>query len=185
MNSNHFFSALLVSCACLIIWRLIPPSVDANFTLSLSKSRDNIEKINQPRNVSDTRQLNIDRIELNLDNHFKHATLGALGWAEHFYADIESRFRVSEPGRFRFLVGSDDGFRLSIDGRLLCQYPTDRPYRKQSCYQTLSAGEHTLELSYFQGYGNAGLTLEASKDGDSKARFWGDKIEGIEYIQPQ
>ncbi|MDO3388299.1 PA14 domain-containing protein [Gilvimarinus sp. SDUM040013] len=184
MNCNTLFSVLLVGVVALIGYRLMPPMVEANFTLTLSKSRGNIEKINQPREISATETVAIDRVKLNEKSRFQHKKLGPLGWSEHFFADIVSRFVVEEEGRYRFLVGSDDGFRLAIDGRVLCQYATDRPFRKQSCYQSLGAGEHTLELNYFQGYGNAGLTLEAAKDGEQAPAYWGDDIAGIQYITP-
>lgn len=185
MNRNTIFSAVLFVTFAAIIYRLLPPWVEPNFLLRLSKNQEAIEQINQPRQISATRQIRIDRVELNKGNRFQHPKLGPLGWSENFFADIESRFNVTETGRYRFLVGSDDGFRLTIDGKLLCQYPGDRPFRKQSCYQTLTEGEHALELSYFQGYGNAGLTLEVARDGSQTTRYWGEDIEGIEYIRPQ
>ncbi|MBU2885648.1 serine protease [Gilvimarinus agarilyticus] len=184
INRNTIFSVLIAATVSVIIYRLIPPSVEPNFTLTLSKSRNNIVKINQPRTISESREMVIDRIELNERSRFQHPKLGPLGWSENFFADIESRFKVTESGRYRFLTGSDDGFRLAIDGNVLCQFPGDRPYRKQACYQTLEVGEHLLELNYFQGYGNAGLTLEVTKSDVKSPQFWGEKIEGIEYIQP-
>lgn len=185
MNSqNTVFSLLLAASIILIGYRLLPPQVDGNFTLTVSKNRTNIEKINQPRDISASKTRLIDKIKLHEGNRFAHKKLGPLGFGEHFFADITSTFTVSEDSRYRFLVGSDDGFRLAIDGRVLCQFATDRPFRKQSCYQTLSAGQHTLELNYFQGYGNAGLTLEAAKDGEQAPEYWGREISGIEYIAP-
>ncbi|UTF61494.1 PA14 domain-containing protein [Gilvimarinus sp. DA14] len=182
MSKNTIFSLLLFICALLIIVRVIPPSVDENLALVLSKSRSNITNINHSRNISDTRTVMIDKVELNQDNRFKHPVLGVLGWTEDFYADIESRFRVTEKGRYRFMVGSDDGFSLKIDNKRLCQYPKDRPFSKQSCYRLLDVGEHTLTLSYFQGFGNSGLTLEAGLANGAKPKFWGEDISGIEYI---
>lgn len=185
MNRNTVFSAVLLITLAAIIYRLLPPWVEPNFLLRLSKNEVAIEQIHQPRQISATRQVMIDRIELNKGNRFGHPKLGPLGWSENFFADLESRFTVTETGRYRFLVGSDDGFRLSIDGKLLCQFPGDRPFRKQSCYQTLTEGEHTLELHYFQGYGNSGLTLEVARDGEKTPRFWGEKVKGIAYIRPE
>ncbi len=182
MNKNTVFSLLLAGCALIIIVRVIPPSVDENLTLTLSKNRVNITGIDQPRNISESRTVRIDKVDLHHDNRFKHSVLGMLGWTEDFYADIETRFKVTETARYRFMVGSDDGFSLSIDGKRLCQYPKDRPFSKQSCYRELSAGQHTLTLSYFQGFGNSGLTLEAGRANGDKPKFWGEKIAGIDYL---
>ncbi|WP_020210227.1 PA14 domain-containing protein [Gilvimarinus chinensis] len=182
MNKNTVFSVLLASCALLIIVRVLPPSVDENLTLVLSKSQINITAINAKRDISATRTVMIDKLDLHHNNRFKHPKLGMLGWTEDFYADIETRFEVKKPDRYRFMVGSDDGFSLSIDGKRLCHYPKDRPFSKQSCYRELSAGPHTLTLSYFQGFGNSGLTLEAGRANGDKPKFWGEKIAGIEYL---
>ncbi|MDO3382902.1 PA14 domain-containing protein [Gilvimarinus algae] len=182
MTKNSLLSLLLIGFAVLVVIRLIPPSVDEILEMTLSKNAENITAITQARNITETRTLMIDKVELNHNNRFGHSVLGPLGWSEHFFADIETRFRVAEKARYRFMVGSDDGFRLSIDGKLLCQHVKDRPFRKQSCYQTLEEGEYQLSLSYFQGYGNAGLTLEAGRDSGDKPVFWGDAIAGIEYL---
>lgn len=182
MNKNSVFSALLALAAIMMIVRFIPASVDENLTLLLSKNGDTITRIDTPRQIEATRTVMIDKVQLNENNRFKHPVLGVLGWNEDFFADITTRFKVTQPGRYRFVVGSDDGFSLHIDDKLLCQHLSDRPFRKQSCYRRLSEGEHTLKLSYFQGYGNAGLSLEAAAQGEGKPRYWGETIKGIEYL---
>ena len=184
MLKNTIFSALLLVFIALTINQLIPPSVDPVLKMVLSKSQGQINQIDQPRQISDSRTLLIDRVELNANNYFKHPELGVLGWSEYFYADITTSFTVAEPSRYRFEVGSDDGYQLEIDGDIICQYKRDRPFRRNTCMHRLNAGQHQLTLRYFQGYGNAGLTFKAAPDGVNKLKFWGEKIKGIDYQAP-
>ena len=100
-----------------------------------------------------------------------------------FRSELNSNFSLAESGHYRFVVGSDDGFSLSIDDRELCRHLSDRPYRRQTCHVSLEAGQHQLQLHYFQGYGQAGLTLEFGPARPSgELQFWGDNIEGVDYL---
>ncbi|BFM19780.1 PA14 domain-containing protein [Gilvimarinus japonicus] len=184
MLKNTVFSVALALLIALTVNKLIPPSVDPVLTMVLSKSNGQINRIDQARHISDTRTHLIDRVEFNADNHFKHPTLGILGWSEYFYADINTQFKVTKASRYRFEVGSDDGYQLEIDGNIICEHKRDRPFQRNTCMQPLNAGKHQLTLRYFQGYGNAGLTFKAAPEGVSKLRFWGEDIKGISYHPP-
>jgi hypothetical protein len=180
MIKNTVFSVLLAFFAALVIRQMLPPSVDAVLTLTLSKSAGPVSQIDQPRNIAKRQTLLIDRVELHADNQFKHPTLGVLGWGEYFYADINTNFTVAKDAEYRFEVGSDDGFQLAIDGRIICEHKLDRPFQLSTCNLPLKAGAHRLALQYFQGYGNAGLTLKAGR-ASGKLTFWGESIKGIHY----
>lgn len=125
MNRNTVFSAVLLITLAAIIYRLLPPWVEPNFLLRLSKNEVAIEQIHQPRQISATRQVMIDRIELNKGNRFGHPKLGPLGWSENFFADLESRFTVTETGalplfsrqRRRFSPQYRREAALSVSGR--------------------------------------------------------------------
>lgn len=184
MLKNIVFSCLLALAVVATVNKLIPPSVKPVLTLVLSKNAEQIRQIDQPRQITDTRHLLIDRVELNSNNRFKHPTLGVLSWSENFFADIDTQFTVAKKSRYRFEVGSDDGYQLEIDGKIICQFQRDRPFQRNTCSHQLSAGQHRLVLRYFQGYGNAGLTLKAAPEGVNKLKFWGTKINGVRYLKP-
>lgn len=183
LTKNHVLSALLIVVAFSIVNRLIPPSVDAVIAVTLSKNKDQIKSIDQDRNITTTKELMIDVVDLAEKNRFSHPVLGILGWGENFFADIKTNFEVKKSGRYRFEVGSDDGFELKIDEKSLCLFKGDRPFKKRVCNIQLEKGEHTLHLSYFQGYGNAGLTLKYADSPTSSLRFWGKSSNAILYIQ--
>jgi len=185
-NSNTLFSALLVLFFALIVNRITPPSVDKVLELVFSKNRAHIANINQPRSISETRTVMIDTLKLHERNKLAHPKLGPLvAWNDDFYVDMTTNFVVKNSDTYYFTVGSDDGFKLSLDGKELCKYPGDRAYLEQRCSARLTEGKHTLLLNYFQGYGHSGLTLQYSKGHDGKKRYWGDDSKDIKYISPE
>lgn len=58
---------------------------------------------------------------------------------------------------YHFLIASDDGFRLFIDGKPMCEFLGDRPLAKNECPVLLDKGEHTFFSLLFSGYGRLGL----------------------------
>ncbi len=183
LSKNAVFSAFLLATLALIVNQLIPPSVDEVIELTLSKNKTHIKSIHQKRIITETRVVMIDEVDLTEKNHFRHSVLGTLGWGEDFFADIETKFQVHESGRYRFEVGSDDGFELKIDNKITCQFKNDRPFKKNSCIVSLTEGAHVLRLSYFQGFGNAGLSLKYASSTTGKLYFWGEASTAISYLK--
>jgi PA14 domain len=159
LNKNIVLSALLAVMMGVILNRVIPPHVDAVFSLVISKNRVGITDIHQARDIEMTKTVMVDRIDLADKSRFRHAKLGEIGYANDFFVDIDSPFSVKVAGDYIFYVGSDDGFVLNVDNKKLCEWTHDRPLTIDNCRVHLTEGEHQFKLSYFQGYGNAGLTM--------------------------
>ncbi len=62
-------------------------------------------------------------------------------------------------GTYRFFTSSDDGMRLYIDGQKVQDRWFDQSATPQTVDVTLTAGNHTLVLEYYQAYGNASAAL--------------------------
>ncbi len=80
------------------------------------------------------------------------------------------QFMLDQPQRVRFRIGSDDGIKAWIDGKLLYRNPVARPlYEGNDIIDTsdnLAAGTHTLVLKISQGEYNWGFMLNlAQTDG--------------------
>jgi hypothetical protein len=63
-------------------------------------------------------------------------------------------------GTYQFVLGSDDGARLIIDGNVVADDWVARPYATRVVMQTLAAGPHTIVMEYFQGPGQSRATLD-------------------------
>lgn len=181
LNKNWIFSALLLVVVVLILQRITPESVDPVVKLVISKNRVSIGNIYQQRNIEFTKEVMVDRINLLEKSRFSHPVLGNIaGYNEDYFVDINHSIKVQKAGQYRFLVGSDDGFSLSIDGKKICEHLSDRPFSVQPCPVQLSAGTHQFSLSYYQGFGNSGLTVQYAQ-GSERPRWFGDDSSNIKF----
>ncbi len=81
---------------------------------------------------------------------------------DHFALQVTATLVIPEDsaGEFRFAVHSDDGSRLRIDGaNVILDNALHPPQLQSSNAIPLSAGEHTLELVYFESTGGAEVEL--------------------------
>lgn len=180
-NKNSLFSALLALVVILILVRITPISVDPVVKLVISKNRVSISNIYQARDIELTREIMIDRLDLIVKNRFSHPKLGNIAnYSEDFFIDVNHPIQVKKADTYRFLMGSDDGFSLRIDGKLICEHLGDRPYTVQPCMVFLSEGEHQVAISYFQGFGNSGFTVEYAR-GNEKPNWFGDDSDSVKF----
>jgi len=67
---------------------------------------------------------------------------------------------IPKSGNYTFVLGSDDGSDLWIDDKQLINNDGLHSYAEKEASQTLTAGFHKIRLRYFQGVGDATLTLK-------------------------
>jgi hypothetical protein len=180
-NKNTVLSVILLATCALIINRIIPVSVDPVLKLVISKNRISINDINQTRDIESSKEIMVDVLDIAEQNRFKHAKLGELGYAGDFFVDLNTTFTVKQAGNYHFIVASDDGFKLTIDDKLLCHFSGVRGLSTQNCSTTLSEGEHRLQLNYFQGYANAGLKVQYTKVNSNKTYWVGENSASLRF----
>lgn len=161
LNKNTIVSALLLLTITIIVYRITPVYVDGNLTAVISKNGTDIRSVNQARNIVKTHSVKLDILNLYHKGKFGHPKLGNIAkTSDDFFLDLDQAFVINKEGNYQFLVGSDDGFSLTIDNKKICEHPSDRPYSIQSCNIFLTKGKHRLQTTYFQGFGNSGFTLQ-------------------------
>ncbi len=181
MNKNTALSILLALVTVVILWRITPVYVDPVIKLTIIKNRAQITNINQPRDVEFTKEVMVDNLNLYDKSRFRHDKLGDIGYYDQFFVDVEHEFTVKVAGQYRFNIASDDGFTAAIDDKPLCEFQRDRPFSMQSCPVTLSEGKHRFRFSYFQGYGQSGLTVQYLHNTDSKTYYFGDDSKYMRF----
>ena len=180
-NKDSILSALLALVVVLILVRITPVSVDPVVKLVISKNRTSITNIYQARDIESSREVMVDRLELLEKSRFRHPKLGNIAtYSEDFFVDVNHNITVKQADTYRFLMGSDDGFSLRIDGKLICEHLGDRPYSVQVCMVHLSEGQHQVSMSYFQGFGNSGFTAQYAR-GDEKPRWFGEDSRSVKF----
>jgi hypothetical protein len=80
------------------------------------------------------------------------------GLTANFGADITATISVASAGDYTFNTTSDDGSLLFIDGQLVVNNNFSQGETLRSGTITLSAGQHTMEVQYYQGGGGDYLT---------------------------
>lgn len=76
-----------------------------------------------------------------------------------FLAQFSGNLFVPNTGPWTFYLTSDDGSRLYIDGDNIVDNDGYHGMQEKEGTVILSRGMHTIEVSFFQGGGGAGLTL--------------------------
>jgi len=83
--------------------------------------------------------------------------------ADHFGLVASTKTTVREGGKYRVSTLSDDGVRVSIDGeRVIDDWTWHAPTRDERVID-LGAGEHEIELEYFQIDGALALSIELER----------------------
>jgi hypothetical protein len=70
---------------------------------------------------------------------------------EWFAIDYQGAIWISEPGKYRFKLTSDDGSKLYIDEIQIISNDGVHPPRTIEAEVTLKRGSHPIRISYFQG----------------------------------
>lgn len=180
-NKNSIFTALIALVVILILVRITPVSVEPVVKLIISKNRVAVSDIYQIREIEVTREVMVDKLNLIVNNRFRHPKLGNVAtFSDDFFVDVHHQITVNEADTYRFLMGSDDGFSLNIDGKVICEHLGDRPYTVQPCLIHLDKGKHTVNISYFQGFGNSGFTVQYAR-GDGKTYWFGESSPNITF----
>jgi hypothetical protein len=79
----------------------------------------------------------------------------------------EGFLRIDDPGKYDFLLDSDDGSVLWIDGKKIVENGGTHVRRQRERGIHLSEGEHEIKLQYSQGVGNSFFRFRFKPPGES------------------
>ena len=82
---------------------------------------------------------------------FQEGFPGVTDRFEWFAIDYTGNFYVDNPGKYGFLLASDDGSKLYIDDRKVIDNDGIHPIQVEQASITLKGGIHHIRISYFQG----------------------------------
>jgi S1-C subfamily serine protease len=84
--------------------------------------------------------------------------------AENYAVAYEGYLESPEDGVYHLILGSDDGSRLFLDGRLVIDNDGSHPVQEVRCVRRLARGPHRLRVEFFQGSYGAALSLRMERD---------------------
>jgi len=165
-TKSHIFLYIVASIAIFVLYKTLSLPYDGIIKVNISKQKGSIVTLDTPRKIANTQRISIERLFFPKSRMLSERRLGKLGFSQNFFIDAVVDMEVQEAGEYQFSVFSDDGFRLKIDEKIVCEHPDNRPYGKTECTTTLSKAIHHFELSYFQGGGPLGLHVRYGRKGE-------------------
>lgn len=99
-------------------------------------------------------------------------TIAALN--EHFGIVWEGKFEAPESGEYEFVMDSDDGSRLTLNGQIVTEVKGTGPMngsRAKTGKISLKEGHNKFRMDYFQNKGPASLSLRWKKSGSTEWKW--------------
>ncbi len=84
--------------------------------------------------------------------------------AENYAVAFDGYLEIPEAGVYQLILGSDDGSRLFLDGRMIIDCDGAHPVQESRSVRRLARGLHRMHLEYFQGGFQAALGLRLERD---------------------
>jgi mono/diheme cytochrome c family protein len=78
----------------------------------------------------------------------------------HFALRFEGTIELPQAGDYLFLIGSDDGSRLLIDGKVVVVTDGIHPFEQKRKKQPMIAGPHSVVVEYFENEGEEALQVD-------------------------
>jgi hypothetical protein len=109
---------------------------------------------------------------------FRQGFPGVTKRYEWFAIDYTGRFWIEHPGRYRFVLTSDDGSLLYIDDQLVVDNDGIHGVKDERGAIDLSGGVHRIRVSYYQGPGTGvALVLKVAPPGEEFRIFSTDEFK--------
>lgn len=89
-------------------------------------------------------------------------------FVDNFYVKWTGRVRIPKAGVYTFFLDSDDGSRLSIDGRQIAANEGTHDMIEISTKTELTAGDHEIVFEYFESEIDSGCILSWEGPGVTK-----------------
>ena len=112
----------------------------------------------------------VSRVEKEINYDSVNENFGGTGLSLHFYVRWTGVLRIPKDGKYVLYTLSDDGSRVILDGARVVDSPgLHGMEEKDSEILSLKAGDHEIEIQYFQNEGAAGCKLLWSSNELEKA----------------
>ena len=155
---------------------------NSNITVKIIKQKGNIKDLNAPIKQMYAKKIDIDTVKFPVKRVLWHHIYGSLGFRSNFFMDTKTDIFLKKDTLISFAIGSDDGFRLSIDSKEVCSHIKNRAFAYTKCSKKVKKGKHKLQIFYYQGYGPMGLIAYYAIDHDR--HLVGENSKYISFKKP-
>ena len=91
--------------------------------------------------------------------------VGVTKLKDNFALRFDGHINIPKGGNYLFLIGSDDGSRLYIDGKVVIDNDGVHPFQQKRKQMQITAGLHTVAVEYFEAGGQETLQVEFQAEG--------------------
>ena len=91
-------------------------------------------------------------------------------FADNFAVRWTGSLDIEDEGAYTLILGSDDGSRLWLDGKLLIDNDGPHSFTEKSADAVLRSGLHDLRVEVFEAGGDFGARLQLDPPGEGRAR---------------
>jgi hypothetical protein len=160
-GSKLIFLAFTLLFGIFFIYRLLSPIVlQRNISMTIVKQKGVINSVDTPVITDFTANYYINTINFRPGFILYHNDLGDFAYDQNFFLFLNSTMHVKKEGLYTFIIASDDGFRLKLNGRLIGEFISDRSYNSNLYTIFLARGKYKMDLTYFQRFGPQGLSAQ-------------------------
>ncbi len=181
LNNEKIFLSIVIFIGLLLMFKTIKLPLNETVNVTIMQQKGSISTIDTIQKISSTKKITVDSLNFLVSRTLEHPNLGKLGYSRNIFLKAETKMSVLKSGIYDFLVASDDGFRLKIDNKKVCEHVGDRPMQTTICKVKLSKSVHKFELLYFQGGGPMGLKVKYKSIDGKSSYFVGKSSEYIDF----
>lgn len=99
--------------------------------------------------------------------------------SDRFFVRYKMTTNITEAGQYNFMLGSDDGVRLYIDGVKVAERWNQHSYTVDSFLTNLTAGNHNFILEYYEYDGSSRVAISYGLVKGDQALPYGDKVWNV------
>ncbi len=185
------FYLLILFIGVFMLSKISTSPTKQTVNVTLLKQDGPLRNINDIRRIKETVRFAINSINFPKNEELYYKEMGNMAYKKDFFLSLKTTLLVKKAQFYQFSISSDDGFKLSIDNQLVCQYEQIRAMKITHCDPLkLKLGLHSLQLDYFQGFGDLGLVAtyviydkeKEKKQTDNSFTFIGQDSNFIQFI---
>ena len=169
IKAEYYFLIFTLLIGIFLIFKMFAFPTNGVLHVTISQNKKGLSVLDTKRDISSTKIIRVDTVNFLQGRMLEHPQIGKLGSSTNFFMDIKTQMSVDKKGSYQFDITSDDGFRMKLNDKIVCEHPGNRPMQTTTCKVLLEAERYQFNLSYFQGGGPMGL--KASNQVQGKKRY--------------
>ena len=180
-NKESILLGVVLFIGLLLVLKTVKFPTYGTINIAIMQQKGAIKTVDTVQKLSSTKHISVDSLNFLESRILEHPSLGQLGYTSNIFLNATTQMNIEKSGEYTFLVTSDDGFRLKIDGNTICEHPGDRPMLTTVCKKVLDKKSHHFELLYFQGGGPMGLNVRYRFKGDISSYLVGEQSKYMSF----